>query len=176
MATKYDVFEFMYKSRAPMKPIDVVRHLNKGGDYHTTHKLLRNLVEDKILIKIKKGFEINATKKTELLYSLIQYCLKNNIDYNLLLDKNLAEFISLALQKEELTSKDININPRTLDKYVQRLSRSGLLLIISKKPLRAKLFYNILLNNLLVYFGYKHEIIIESSINYNRYCFLDSIE
>lgn len=31
-----------------------------------------------------------------------------------------------------------------------------MILIISEKPLRAKIFYNILLNNLLVYFEYKH--------------------
>jgi len=167
MATKYDVFELIYKNRAPMKPIEIVKQLNKGEEeYHTIHKLLRNLVVDKILIKIKSGFEVNITKKTELLYSIIQYCLRNNIDYNLLLDKNLADFISLALQKEELISKEVKINPRTLEKYIKRLNRSGLLLIISKKPLRVKIFYNILLNNLLIYFGYKHKVITESLINY----------
>ncbi|MCH7851092.1 MAG: Fic family protein [Nanoarchaeota archaeon] len=167
MATKYDAFELLYKNRAPMKPIEVVKQFDKGEEnYHVVHKLLRSLVEDKILIKIKDGFEINNTKKTELLHGLIQYCLKNNIDYNLLLDKNLVEFISYALQKEEVTSKEIKIHPRTLEKYIQRLNRSGLLLIISKKPLRAKLFYNVLLNNLLIYFGYKHKVVTESSINY----------
>ena len=71
----------------------------------------------------------------------------NNIDYNLLLDKKLAEFISKALQKEEITSKDVNLNSRTLEKYVKRLSRSGLLLIISKKPLRMPNNFNLLLGN-----------------------------
>ena len=166
MATKYDIFELVYKNREPMKPIDIIRQFDKGEDYAIVHKFLRELVEDEILIKVKNGFEININKKTELLYSLIQYCLKNNIEYNLLLDKKLAEFVSQALQKEEITSKDINLNPRTFEKYIKRLNRSGLLLIISKKPLRVKLFYNTLLNNLLIYFGYKHEVITESSINY----------
>lgn len=167
MATQYDVFELIYKNRAPMKPIEVARQLNQGEEnYHNIHRLLRILVKDKILVKVKGGFEANITDKTELLYSLIQYCLNNNIDYNLLLDRNLAEFVSLALQKEELTSKEIKINPRTLEKYIKRLNRSGLLLIVSKKPLRIKLFYNVLLNNLLVYFGYKHKIITESRTDY----------
>jgi Fic family protein len=39
-------------------------------------------------------------------------------------------------------------------------------LIISEKPLRVKIFYNTLLNNLLVYFGYKHEVIAHSFKNY----------
>lgn len=167
MATKYDIFELIYKNRAPMKPIEIVRQLDKGEeDYSIIHKLLRELMEEKILLKVKDGFEININKKTELLYSLVQYCLKNNIDYNLLLDKNLAEFVSQALQKEEITSQDINLNSRTLERYIKKLNRSGLLLIISKKPLRVKLFYNILLNNLLIYFGYKHKVLTESSINY----------
>ena len=49
MTTKYDVFELVYKNRAPMKPIEIVKQLNKsGGDYHAIHKLLRNLVKEKI--------------------------------------------------------------------------------------------------------------------------------
>ena len=167
MTTKYDVFELIYKNRAPIRPIEIVRQLNKTeNDYHAIHWLLRELIEEGVLVKVKNGFEANINEKSELLYSLIQYCLKNNIDYNLLLDKNLAEFVSKALQKEEITSKDIDLHPRTLEKYIKRLDRSGLLLIISKKPLRVRLFYNILLNNLLVYFGYKHEVVTESSINY----------
>jgi hypothetical protein len=29
MATKYDVFEIVFKNRAPLKPIEVVKKLNK---------------------------------------------------------------------------------------------------------------------------------------------------
>jgi len=167
MTTKYDVFELIYENRAPMKPIEIVKQLNKDvEDYHTVYKLLRNLIEEKILLKVREGFETRITKRTELLHGIIQYCLKNNIEYNLLLDKNLAEFVSRALQKEEITSKEANINPRTFERYIKRLNRSGLLLVISKKPLRVKLFYNILLNNLLIYFGYTHKVITESSIDY----------
>jgi len=41
-----------------------------------------------------------------------------------------------------------------------------LLVILSEKPLRVKIFYNVLLNNLLVYFGFKHIIVAEESNNY----------
>jgi Fic family protein len=41
-----------------------------------------------------------------------------------------------------------------------------LLLIISEKPIRVKVFYNILLNNLLVYFGYNHRIITKDIPSY----------
>lgn len=167
MVTKYDVFEIVYKNRAPIKPIEVVKNLNKNErEYHLIHRLLRDLVKEKLLSKTRYGFEINISKKSELLYSLIQYCLKNSINYNLLFDEKLAKFVSVALQKQEITSKDINIHPKTLKKYIEILKKYGLLLPISERPFRVRIFYNIFLNNLLIYFGYKHLVITESSINY----------
>ena len=169
MVTKYDIFELVYKNRAPMKPVEVVREFNKSDeDYHAVHKQLRELVALGLLRKTKYGFEADMTRKTENLYMIIQHCLKNNVSYNYLLDKNFAAFLSKVLQKEEITSKDADTHPRTFKKYIEILNRFGLVLIISRKPLRVKIFYNILLNNLLVYFGYKHEIIIEDSHIYDK--------
>ncbi len=169
MVSKYDIFELVYKNRAPMKPVDVVKEFNKSDeDYHAIHKQLRELVAMGLLRKTKYGFEVDVTKKTEILYGIIQHCLKNNVSYNYLLDKNFAAFLSKALQREELTSKDVDTHPRTFKKYIEILNRFGLVLIISRKPLRVKIFYNILLNNILVYFGYKHEVITESSHIYDK--------
>ncbi len=169
MVTKYDIFELMYKNRAPMKPVDVVKEFDKSEEeYHAIHKQLRELVAMGLLRKTKYGFEVDITKKADILYGIIQHCLKNNIGYNYLLDKNFAAFLSKALQKEEITSNKIDIHPRTFKKYIEILNRFGLILIISRKPSRVKIFYNILLNNLLVYFGYKHEVLTESYYFYNK--------
>ena len=167
MATKYDVFEIVYKNRAPLKPIEVVKRLKKDErEYHVIHKYLRELANEKLLIKKKGGFQAEISKKSELLYNLILYCIKNGINYNLILDKNFAQFISDSLQREEINFKNINLNPRTFKKYVNILDKYGMILIISEKPLRAKVFYNVLLNNLLVYFKYKHLVITKSAKNY----------
>ncbi len=167
MATKYDVFEIVYKNRAPLKPIEVVKRLNKDErEYHVIHRYLRELVIEKLLLKKKQGFQADISEKSKLLYTLIFYCIKNGINYNLILDNNFAKFISHALQKDEINSKNTKLNPRTLKKYIDILDKHGMILIISEKPLKAKVFYNVLLNNLLVYFGYKHSVIIESSKSY----------
>jgi Fic family protein len=172
MATKYDVFEIVYKNRTPMKPIEVVKKLNKREeDYHNIHKLLRSLVKDKVLIKTKSGFDIKKSDKTKLLYDLIYYCTHNGINYNFLLDKSLADFIYGALKKEEFQQKDIKINPKTFKKYIEILDKYGLILISSKKPLKARIFDNILINNLLVYFNFKIKPQRKYTINY-----LDEIE
>ncbi len=169
MATKYDIFELVYKNRAPMKPVDVVKEFNKSEeDYHAVHKQLRELVVMGLLRKTKYGFEVDVTRKAETLYGIIQHCLKNNVSYNYLIDKNFAAFLSKALQEEEITLDDVDIHPRTFKKYIEILNKFGLVLIISKKPLRVKIFYNILLNNLLIYFGYQHEVITDSSHFYDK--------
>src|SRR3989344_5330210 len=167
MVTKYDVFEIVYKNRALLKPIEVVKKLNKDErEYHVIHRYLRELANEKLLIKKREGFQAEVSKKSELLYSLILYCIKNGINYNLILDRNFAQFISLSLQREEINSTNIKLNSRTVKKYLEILDKSGLILIISEKPLRAKVFYNVLLNNLLIYFGYKHSVLTESSRSY----------
>jgi len=169
MVTKYDIFELVYKNRAPMKPVDVVKEFNKSEEnYHAAHKQLRELVAMGLLRKTKYGFEADINRKTENLFEIIQHCLKNNVSYNYLLDKNFAAFLSKALQNEDIISKEVDAHPRTFKKYIEILNRFGLALIISRKPLRVKIFYNILLNNLLIYFDYKHEVIIESSHIYDK--------
>ncbi|MBU2576526.1 MAG: Fic family protein [Nanoarchaeota archaeon] len=155
-----------------MKPIEVVKKLKKGEeDYHNIHKLLRSLVKDRILIKVKDGFEIKITPKTELLYKLIYYCTHNGINYNLLLDKNIANFIYESLKKEEFQQKYIKVNPKTFKKYIEILDKFGLILISSKKPLKARIFDNALINNLLIYFDFKTKPQRKYTINY-----LDEIE
>ena len=167
MVTKYDVFEVVHENRAPIKPIEVVRKLKKDEkEYHVIHRHIRELVKDKLVIKKQYGFQAETNDKANILYGIIKYCLKNGINYNLILDKNFANFVSTAFKKNEINSRNINLNPRTLKNYVEILDKYGLIFIISEKPLRAKIFYNILLNNLLIYFGYKHKIVIEEYPNY----------
>ena len=167
MVTKYDAFEVIYENKAILKPIEVVKKLNKTErEYHVIHSYLRELKNEKLLVKKKDGFEVEVSKKSEMLYNLISYCIKNGINYNLILDKNFVRFISWALQKDEINSKNIKLNPRTIKKYINILDKYGMILIISEKPLRAKIFYNVLLNNLLIYFGYSHPVITEELKNY----------
>jgi len=172
MVTQYDVFEVVYKNKIPVKPIEVVRKLNKSEkEYNNIHRFLIELEKNNFLTKTKYGFQAKINSKTDLLYNLIYYCLSNNINYNLLLDKNLAKFISQSLIKKEITSKNVKINPRTFIKYIDILNKYDLLLIISKKPLKIKIFYNYLLKNLLLYFDFKPLIRGKTSLYY-----IDKIE
>ena len=167
MVTKYDVFEFAYTNRHPVRPIEVAKKFKKNeSEYDNIHRMLTELSQEDLLAKTNYGFQVKKTDKTNLLYQIIFHCLRNGINYNNLLNPGLVKFLSRALQKKEITSKDVNLHPLTLRKYVDILYKNGLLLIISEKPLRIKIFYNVLLNNLLVYFGYKYKVITEDTTSY----------
>ena len=156
MVTKYDVFEIIYKNKI-FRPIDIVNKLGRSEkDYKNIHRILVELEENKLLIKTEGGFEINKNNKSRSLYEIIYFCLSNDINYNLLLDKNLIQFVFNGLRRGEINQKNTNVNPRTFTKYFKILDKYGLLLWISKKPLRARIFYNTLINNLLVYFDFGH--------------------
>ncbi len=169
MATKYDIFEAVYKYQHPIKPIEVLKILNKNErEYDNVLRLINELVTDSLIVKTPYGFQIKKTERAKILYDIIYHCLSNDLNYNSLIDPNLMGFVSLALRRREITSKEVNLNPKTLKRYIDILNENNLILIISEKPLRVKVFYNILLNNLLVYFGYKHEVITEDSSDYLR--------
>ena len=167
MVTKYDIFEFAYTTRHPLKPIEVAKKFKKNeSEYDNIHRMLKELVQEGLLTKTNYGFQVKKSDKANLLYQIIFHCLGNGINYNSLLNQGLVKFLSSALQKKEVTSKDANLHSITLRKYVDLLYKNGLLLIISEKPLKIKIFYNVLLNNLLVYFGYKHKIITKDATSY----------
>lgn len=169
MVTKYDIFEYAYTYRHPLRPIEVAQRFRKDEhEYDNIHRMLTGLTHEELLTKTKYGFQAKKSDKARLLYQIIFHCLKNGINYNALLQAGIAKFISKALQRKEITSKGVHLHPLTLRKYVDILDKNGLLLIISEKPLRAKVFYNALLNNLLVYFGYKHKAMTEDTTNYLR--------
>lgn len=167
MVTRYDIFEAIYKYQHPIKPIEILKILNKNEvEYDNILRLTNELLKENLIVKTPYGFQIKKTDKTKILYDIIYHCLSNDLNYNSLIDPKLMQFVSLALKQREITSKDTNLSPKVLKKYIDILNKNSLILIISEKPLRAKVFYNILLNNLLVYFDYKHEVITEDSSDY----------
>src|SRR3989344_5777818 len=153
MVTKYDIFEAIYKYQHPIKPIEILKMLNKNErEYNNIIRIINGLVDDNLIVKTP--------------YDIIYHCLSNDLNYNYLIDYNFMKFVSIALKQKEITSKDIKLNPKTLKKYINILNENNLILLISEKPLRAKIFFNTLLNNLFVYFGYKYIDPTEDSSDY----------
>jgi fido (protein-threonine AMPylation protein) len=81
--------------------------------------------------------------------------MSNDINYNELLDEKLAAFISKAFLKKRFTVADIDIGAKRFVKNIDILSKYGLLIVLSRKPLEATIPYNSFLGDLVVYFGHK---------------------
>jgi len=159
MVTKYDVFEAVYKNRNPIKPIEVVKKFGKNkSHYNIVHRFLVQLTEEDLLIKVEEGFQGRVSPKATQLFRIIYFCVENNLNYNLLLDEKLVSLLDIALSKGEIGLKSSKLNSRTLNKHIDFLSKNGLMLIISLKPLKVKVFYNSLVKNLLTYFGFRPKI------------------
>jgi Fic family protein len=167
MTTKYDCFEIVYKNKSLLNAKDVAKHFPREN-YATIYKQLSELVKENLIEKKDSGFQALDSKKTELLFLIIEHCLRNQINYNQLIDKNIVKFIKYALEKKEITAKNSKINSRTLKKYISILEKNELGLVISEKPLRFKIFYNALLNNLLLFFDFNKINLNKDKISYIR--------
>ena len=156
MVTKYDVFEYIYDRGIPVKPLEVSQAFKKShADYQAIYKMLLNLTENGFLAKDKHGFTALRSKKNDLIFKIIKYCMSNQINYNNLLDEKLAKFLSKAFLKKRFSISDFDIDSRRIMKYVNMLSKSGFLIILSQRPLEATIPYNSFLGDLVAYYGHK---------------------
>jgi len=167
MATKYDYFELIYKNKSIVSPKEIARKFPKKG-YSSIYKQLLELEKEKLIEKKNNGFQAVVSEKTELLFQLIEHCLKNQINYNSILDEQFAKFVKASMEKKEVNTYNSGLNSRTLRKYIYILKNSELALIISEKPLRVKIFYNPLLNNLLLFYGLKKINLDLTKIDYTK--------
>jgi fido (protein-threonine AMPylation protein)/Fe2+ or Zn2+ uptake regulation protein len=154
MVTKYDVFEYMYEKGPILKPQEIVQAFKKSdAEYHNIYKMLQELEKAKLVVKNEYGFQAVRSTKNDLLFHIIKFCVANKINYNEILDLNIAEFICKAAAKPKFSAKNFKLNPRTFAKYVDILSKYGLLILLSRKPLSATMPYNSFLKDLTGFFG-----------------------
>ena len=93
MVTKYDVFEIVYNN-GPLRPIEIATKLGKPENYKNIYRILTKLEKDRLIYKKQEDFSVKKEGKPKALYEIINHCLSNNINYNLLLDKKLIKFVS----------------------------------------------------------------------------------
>ncbi len=154
MPTKYDIFELIYSKGGILKPREILLNLAKPvNEYRLIYNVLLALEKEKFIQRVKGGFMAITSKRNQRLYSLVKFCISNGINYNYILDKKLASFIQKGVAKEQFSIRNFSLHPKTYAKYLDLLSKSGLLIILSKKPLVAAIPYNSFLVDVLRYFG-----------------------
>lgn len=156
MVTQYDVFEYLYKRGTPLTPLEIANAFKKShASYHTIYHQLVKLSDQGFALKDKHGFTALRSKKNDLVYGIIAESMSNQINYNDLFDEELAAFISKAFLKKRFTAKDFSMGIKKFTKNVEILSKYGLLIVLSRKPLEAAIPYNSFLGRLVAYYDQK---------------------
>jgi len=156
MVTKLDVF-YVVASRGVVKISAILDALSKSKDhYNSIHNHVVQLEKENLLTN-ERVVKIKNTTKTQQLFNLISFCVHNKMNYNLLLKHEMVDFICCAMKKEFITIGDTSLNSRTFAFYIEALFRYGLLLRISKKPLKVKLLRHHFFLDLQKYLGNKAE-------------------
>ena len=156
MVTKYDVFFELYEKGGPRKIVDIVQGLKqKKSEYDKIRKILETLIKAKLIVKNEYGYEKSMNQKNQHLFEMLKYCIENDVNYNELFDKTLANYLSKAFLKKSFGVKDIGLHARTFSKISSILEKNGFLIMLSKKPFKAIVPYNSFLGDLIVYFDHR---------------------
>lgn len=146
MPTKLDVFLTVALSKRTIKDI---RNQLPTATYLSIYTNLKKLQEEDLIIKEDNFFLLNK-KRSQELFSLVYFCFKNNIDYNIIVSKNIAKYVFSGYVQKYL---DVGLfNSKTIKKYNDILSKVGIIYIESKKPLKVKIIPSSFTDLLIKYF------------------------
>jgi len=151
MVSKYDVF-YVVAAKGPLKVSEIVKTLNKSEKEY--QNIFNNvlLLEKEVLIRRNGQVEVIDNEKAKALLKLIFFCNNNSINYNILFDVNMLDFLEKTSKKEFFTIRTVRIHPQTFKKYVLILLKYGFLVQYSKKPLKCKLLKHKFIMSLLSFF------------------------
>lgn len=167
MVSKYDVF-YVIGTKGKIRANEIVEALHKPRkEYKTIFNYVMQL-EKEGYIQRDKTIKVIHNEKSKALFNLISFCIRNNINYNLMFKNKMLEFIKKAARKEFFTIKNIKIHSKTFNFYTDLLSKYGLLLITSRKPLECKLLRHNFLFDLMKFFNLKLEFYTTKKHSYEK--------
>lgn len=149
MPTKYDVFAELIE-KAPCTASNL---LFKTPIY--SH--LKSLMEENLIKKDSTKYIPVKNNKSQAIFSIIKYCLKNGLDYNLILSKNTPKII------QELFSKAPNLRPKSLTgnkentEILNYLEKNQFILLTKNKPKKGIILKHQLFESLKNLYNIKQE-------------------
>ncbi|MFH1752411.1 MAG: Fic family protein [archaeon] len=118
--------------------------------YNAIYKHLKQLEKTILITELNGKYMLIENDKAKKLFLLLEYCFKNNIDYNVVVSEKTAEIVNEGLRKT--TVKGTNFNSKTFKKIITVLEKHGVLVVESKKPIIARIVYSRFLEELVKYF------------------------
>jgi len=167
MVSVYDVF-YVIGTKGEIRTSEIVEALNKPKeDYQNIFNKVLEL-EKEGYIQRGKTIKVIHNTKSQKLFNLIAFCIRNGINYNIMFKKNMIDFLIEASKKEFFTIKTVKVHPQTFNNYITALNKYGFLLIVSKKPLKCKLLRHHFLVDLVEFFGGKLKFYAPKQTNFTK--------
>ncbi|MFA6089409.1 MAG: Fic family protein [Candidatus Woesearchaeota archaeon] len=147
MVNKFDVF-FEIAKKGSTNFGDLARlfssqNVNKNSLYYH----INTLIKEGLIIKEKNTLLSVHSEKNQILFSILEYCINNNIDYGFYLEESTVNF----LENRFLDSKkEISVNTKT--KIIHKLSKDSFLVLFTKKPYHFMIMYHTLFEQILSFF------------------------
>ena len=145
MVNRYDIFLEIAK-KGKLDPKEISR---RDKQYHIKMLELEGLIE-----KDNKYLSIINNERTERLYSILRYCVNNDLDYNFYVKETIAKFLS-----DHFSRKKERISINTATEIRRRLEKDSFLTYLSKKPIYHIITEHTLLKEIIEYFGESYNTI-----------------
>ncbi len=147
MVSKYDLLYSVLLNEG-LTASELLKKLGKTPyEYDAFYKRLKQLAEEGFLEVKEKKYFLKKTEKSIKLLRMLDFCVRNAIDYNeLFLDKT-VEFIKMGLEKNYVNGE--HFNSKTIARISSFLSKHGFLLVDSRKPFSGTLVYSDFLKNVV---------------------------
>lgn len=124
--------------------------------FPTFYKHLKELESEGYLKINNKKYFLTKVQPTIDLLRLIDFCVRNKIDYNQLFLPKTIEFISEGLENNIIIGD--NIDNKTRARITTLLEKHGFILLDLEKPFKARIVYSDFLEKLAKYFNDKTKI------------------
>jgi len=140
MVSKYDLLYSLFLNEG-LTTAQLVKKLGKtSAEYPNFLHHIKQLETEGLIEAKKKQYFLKNQIRDKNLIRVIDFCVRNKIDYNeLFLDKTI-EFIECGLKGKSLS--ELSLNSKTISRISNFLSKHGFLLIESKKPFSARIVYS----------------------------------
>ena len=140
MVSKYDLLNSVFLNEG-LTASELLKKLGKTPyKYDAFYKRLKQLAEEGFLKVEGKKYFLQKAEKSVKLIRVLDFCVRNAINYNeLFLDKT-VEFIKIGLEKKHVHGE--NFNSKTIARISSFLSKHGFIIIESRKPFSAMLVYS----------------------------------
>ncbi len=156
MVSKYDLLYSVFLNEG-LTAAQLVRKLGKTPvEYDSFHKYLKGLVDEGLLSIDQKKYFVGKDEHARKFLRIIDFCVRNRIDYNELFLEKTVEFIELGLKSKSI--ENLPFNSKTIARISAFLSKHGFILIESKKPFSAAIVCPNFLQTVVALFTKKVEV------------------